>query len=275
MNKLELLKEAYKKWGEDRASRTAAALSFFTALSLSPLLLLSLSLAGMFFSGGHAKEQLMSSIQNTVGSAGVEAITPMLESASKPGKGLSGTILSFFLLALGASGLYAHVQQAFDDLWKVPPSEGGGIKQAVLSKISSLAATLVAATFLLGSMGLTVAVAFVKTRLPLPAPLLALLDFGGSILVFALVLALVFREIPQTDIAWGDVLGPGLFTAVLFVLGKLALGLYLGSGAAGSAFGAAGSLFVLLLWLFYIGQIVLFGAEVSYVYAHKYGSKAP
>jgi membrane protein len=267
------LKEAFQKWGADRASRTAAALAFFTVLSLSPLLLLSLSVAGMVFSDAQAKQQLLSTVESAVGTAGVSAITPMLESATQPGKGLLGSIVSLLLLAFGASGLFAQVQLAFNDIWKVPDPEGGGWKDAVLSKLSSLAVAFLAATLLLASMSVTIVLSFVKEQFNLPGFLLPLIDHGVSLLLLSAVLALVFRNIPQLEIAWGDVGSPALLTAFLFVLGKVGLGFYLGSGTAGSPYGAAGSLFLLLLWLFYIGQIVLFGAECSYVHAHRRGSR--
>lgn len=271
---LAILKEALEKWSKDRGTRTAGALAFFTVLSLSPLLLLSVSVAGILFSDGDAKAQLIDRIASDIGPAGAQLVEPMLKSNAVAGKGIVGSIISLVILGVGASGLFGQLQQAFNDIWRVPEPEKTGIAGAILAKLSSMLVALVAACALLASMALSVISATLKDSLPLPPVALKALDGLLSLFFMSFVIALLFKKIPRIQISWRDALPPALLTALLFVVGKIGLGIYFAQTAAGSAYGAAGSLFVVLLWLFYIWQILLFGAEVCYVYAHRQGSLA-
>jgi membrane protein len=269
---VDLLKKAFKKWGQDRGARTAAALAFFTVLSLSPTLLLSLSVAGIIYSGNEARARLISTLQSEFGQEAVQVVTPLIEKATQPGSGVTGSIVSLVFLGLGASGLFGQLEQAFNDIWKVPETEGGGIKAAILAKLASITVAMVAAIVLLLSISLSVASSHLGGLLELPNAVVPLFDHGLSLLFVTAVVSLLFKKIPRVRIQWSDVATPAFLTTVLFLLGKIGLSYYFAVTAAGSAYGAAGSLIVILLWLFYLFQILFLGAEYCYVYTHEKGS---
>jgi membrane protein len=269
---LEHFKKAFTKWQKDRGARTAAALAFFTVLSLSPLLLLALSVVGLVYSGQEARTQLLERIQTDIGPAAVQVVQPIIENAARPGSGIMGSILGTLLVLFSASALFAQWDQSINDLWEVPDPESTGIIGFIRAKIYHMVIALVAAALFLASMSVSVASAFARQYLPMPPVLFSVLEYSLSFLMLSAVIALMFKELPRTTIEWSDVLKPAAVTSVLFLVGKAGLNFYFGFTAAGSSYGAAGSLVILLMWLFYTGQIMLLGASYSYVYAHEAGS---
>lgn len=263
----ELLTQAARKWVRDKASRIAAAIAFYTILALSPLVMLSVSLAGLVFSGASARAELLAQIEVAVGPAGVDAVAPILEHVGQPGRGVLGTVISVILLALGASGVVGQLQQAFDEVWDVPAREGAGLVVAIKSKAWSMVVALGTGAALLVSLLLSLVSATLDTLVADVSPTLAaalpFFDFAASLVFLSLVFALLLRVLPRAEVAWRDALGPGVATALLFSLGKALLSVYVRFAAVGSAYGAAGSLVVLLLWVYVSGQILLFGAELS------------
>ena len=226
-------------------------------------------MAGVVFSGAEAQANLLSSIETSLGPQALQAVEPLLKNAADSGKGMLGTIVSTVLLLLGASGMFAQLQQALDDLWGVPEMEGGGLKATVMGKLSSMFIALLSAAVFLGSLMVSLATGHLGELLSLPKLVLDLLDLVVSFALLVMIVSLIYSKIPRIEIEWRQVLVPATFTAALFVVSKIVLGFYFSYTSAGSAYGAAGSLVVLLSWFFYVAQILLLGAEVSYVYTQE------
>jgi membrane protein len=271
----ELLKDTGSEWMEDKAPRLGAALAYYTIFSLAPLLVIVIGIAGLVFGHEAAQKQMGAQVQNLVGPEGGKAVEAMVTSASKPGSGTLGTVLGIIMLLVGAAGLFTQLQDALDTVWEVEPKPGRGIWGVVKDRFLSFSMVLGVAFLLLVSLVVSAALSALvgllgewKTGV-LGHALQVVLDLG----VITLLFAMIFKFLPDAEIAWGDVWLGAFLTAVLFTLGKFLLGLYIGQSGVGSAYGAAGSLAVLLIWLYYSAQIFLFGAELTKEYADKYGSR--
>jgi membrane protein len=272
-----LLKDAFKKWLDDKASRLAAALAYYAVLSLAPLLILLVAAVGLVYSSEEARAEIAVQAQEALGERGSEAIVDMLNSAATPGAGIIATIIGVITLLLGATGVFGQLQAALNQIWGVESEKGGGVMGVIRTRVLSFGMLLGIGFLLLVSLVLSAAVGtavnFFAENLPVPSFVLSLADFVVSFLVITLLFALIYRVLPDADVAWSDVWTGALFTAFLFVVGKLALGFYLSNSAVGSAYGAAGSLVVILVWVYYSSQILLYGAEFTQVYADRYGSR--
>ena len=272
-----LLKEAFEKWSADKAPRLGAALSYYTVFSLVPLLVLAISIAGLVFGTEAAQQAIMAQIESLVGPQSAAAIKQMLEIAQKPSSGALASAIAVVTLLLGASGVFAQLQDALNTVWGVEPKAGRGLWGTIKDRLFSLMAVLGTGFLLLVSLVLSAALAafgkMFQGRLPGHEGLLHLADLAISFGVITLLFAMMFKLLPDAKIAWRDVwIGAGL-TSVLFTVGKFAIGMYLGKADVGSAYGAAGSLVILLVWVYYSSQILLYGAEFTSVYANRYGSR--
>ena len=272
-----LLKEAFEKWSADKAPRLGAALSYYTVFSLVPLLVLTISIAGLVFGTEAAQEAIMTQIESLVGPQSAAAIKQMLEIAQRPSSGALASAIAVVTLLLGASGVFAQLQDALNTVWGVEPKAGRGLWGTIKDRLFSLMAVLGTGFLLLVSLVLSAALAafgkMFQGRLPGHEGLLHLADLAISFGVITLLFAMMFKLLPDAKIAWRDVwIGAGL-TSVLFTVGKFAIGMYLGKADVGSAYGAAGSLVILLVWVYYSSQILLYGAEFTSVYANRYGSR--
>jgi membrane protein len=270
-----LIKEAGSEWLEDKAPRLGAALAYYTIFSLAPLLVIVIGVAGLIFGQDIARSQVLNQIQGLIGEQGGEAIRSMVENASKPTAGGVGAVLGIIMLLFGAAGLFGQLQDALNTVWGVQPKPGGGIwgfiRERFLSFTMVLGITFLLLTSLLVSAGLA---AFVQLLGNWQAGWLGhAVNEVVSLVVITLLFALLFRFLPDAEIAWKDVWLGAAITALLFEVGKFLIGLYLGHSGVASAYGAAGSLAVLLVWLYYSGQIFLFGAEFTKVYANRFGSR--
>jgi membrane protein len=270
-----LLKEAANSWLEDKAPRLGAALAYYTVFSLAPLLLVAIFIAGLIFGKGPAQDQIIGQIRELVGEEGGQAVRSILDHATQPSAGLVGSLLSIAMLLFGAVGLFVELQDALNTIWGVQPKAGRGIWGIIRDRILSFTMVLVLAFLLLMSLIVSTLLAasvqfFGEWRVGVIGHVI---NEGVSLVVIALLFAMIFRFLPDVKIGWGDVWLGAALTAVLFELGKFLIGLYLGHSGVASAYGAAGSLAVLLVWLYYSGQIFLFGAEFTKVYANKYGSR--
>lgn len=270
-----LLKETGSEWLEDKAPRLGAALAYYTVFSLAPLLVIIIGIAGLLFGRDAAGEHLINQIQNLVGEQGGEAVRTMVESASTPKTGLTGSILGIAMLVFGAAGLFGQLQDALNTVWEVEPKPGRGVWGFIRERFLSLAMVLGVAFLLLASL-------VVSAGVTACVELLGNLEIGFlghalnevvSVVVAAFLFAAIFKFLPDAKIAWRDVWLGAVVTAVLFEVGKFLIGLYLGHSGVASAYGAAGSFAVLLVWLYYSGQIFLFGAELTKVYADQFGSR--
>lgn len=271
----QIVREAGSQWVADKAPRLGAALAYYTIFSIAPLLVITIAVAGFVFGREAAQGQIAAQVEHLVGRQGGEAIEAMVESASKPGAGTLGSILGVAMLLLGAAGLFGQLQDALNTIWEVKPKEGRGIWGMVRDRFLSLSMVLGVAFLLLVSLIASSALAAVGTLLgdwhtgTIGLVMTTLLD----LVVVTTLFALIYRYLPDAEIAWRDVwFGAGV-TAVLFTIGKFLIGMYLGRAGVQSAYGAAGSLAVLLVWLYYASQIFLFGAELTKAYANNLGSR--
>lgn len=272
-----VLKTAASEWSGDKASRLAAALSYYTIFSIAPLLLISIAVAGFFFGKEAASNEIFHQMRGLVGDSGAQAIQAMIEAASKKSTGLVATVVGLATLLFGASGAFGQLQDALNTIWEVKPKPGQGIKGIVRLRAVSFSMVLVIAFMLLVSLVLSAALAalgkFLGNSLPIPSVILQTANFMLGFGVISLLFALIFKVLPDIRIAWKDVWVGAMVTSLLFSIGRFLIGLYLGRSSVTSSYGAAGSLVVILLWIYYSSQILLYGAEFTKVYALKLGSR--
>lgn len=273
-----ILSEAASDWVEDNAARMGAALAFYSVLSLAPLLLIALALASLVFDEAEARTQLLTQMSQLVGKEGTGAIKAMLDSGTKSG-GTMATIVGVVTLLFGASGVFGELQSAMDAVWDVKPKPTG-IWGMIKSRFVSFAMVLGTGFLLLVSLVLSTIIASVESWAHGVLPQLEPVLHAGSLLVTFLVTTLLFsmiyKVLPDAEVAWSDVWAGAALTAALFVIGKFAIGLYLGNSGLASGYGAAGSLVVLIVWIYYSAQILFFGAEITHAMAtHKGRQPAP
>lgn len=272
----DLLVKTYQQWSADQAPRLGAALSFYTMLSLAPLLILMIAAAGLLFGQEAARGQLFQQIRDLIGDQGAAAIQTMVQNASKPGSGIVASVIGFVTLLVGASSVTFELKNALNVIWKVPEDEDAGIADMITQRSKTLGVVLGCGFLLLVSLAVSSAIAaagtWVSGFLPLPAPVLQALNFVVGLAVLIGVFAVMFKYLPDVNIQWDDVLLGATFTSVLFSIGKLLIGLYLGKASVGSTYGAAGSLVIVLVWVYYSAQIMFFGAAFTQVYATEHGS---
>ena len=262
MRKLfELLKKAWGEYLDDKAQRLAAALAYYTLFSIAPLLLIAIAIAGLVFGKSQAQAQIIAQVRTVMGPTGAKAIGEMLVSAGKPKAGALAIVIGFATLLFGAAGVFGQLKEALNTIWDVPVKKGGGILAMLKQRFLSFTMVLGVGFLLLVSLVIDAALSAIGSALWQPIQLLV------SFAVVTALFAMIFRFLPDVRVEWRDVWFGSVFTALLFVLGKFALGLYLGRSAIASSYGAAGSLVVLLVWIFWSANILLFGAEVTQVYA--------
>ena len=272
-----LLQETFKEWQEDKASRIAAALAYYTVFSISPLLVIAIAIAGAFFGQETAQEQITSQLTQLVGEDGVKPILMALNNISQPEiRGIASWI-SIGVLILGASGIFAQLQDALNTVWNVKPQPGQGILPFIRKRVTSFLMVLAIGFLLILSLILSTVVSTLSRYrvdfLPGSAILWENIDFIVSLGLITFLFCLMFKYVPDVKIAWKDVVVGSAITALLFIFGKFLLGLYISRGSLGSAYGAAGSLIVFLAWVYYSAQIILLGAEFTQVYTQMYGTK--
>ena len=272
-----LIKEAAADWSHDRAPRLGAALAYYTVFSLVPFLVVVIALIGLVLGQEAAQSAILSHIATLVGDQSAAAIKDMIQRADQPSTGLVATGLAVVTLLFGASGVFGQLQDALNTVWGVEPKEGRGVWGFIKDRFLSFVAVLGTGFLLLVSLILSSALAafgkWFSGLLPLPEALLHLFNFVLSFVVVTGLFALIFKVLPDARVAWRDVWVGALLTAALFTIGKYALGLYLGKSNVASAYGAAGSLVLILVWVYYSAQILLYGAEFTQVYANRLGER--
>lgn len=270
-----LLRETLAAWNEDKAPRLAAALAYYTLSSLAPLLLIAIAIAGAVYGQSAARGDIVRQVQGIMGAEGAKAVDAMLTNANRPGAGLIATIIGVVTLLLGAAGLFASLKDSLNTIWGGVPRPGGGIVAVIRDKALAVAMVIGVGVLLLASLllsaGLGLAHNFLGNFMPGSYLLWQALNFAVSFGIVTLVFAAIFKVLPDVEIAWREVWFGAAITSLLFNIGKLALGLYLGSGSVGSTYGAAGSLVVLLLWIYYSAQILFLGAEFTQVHGRHFG----
>ncbi|NES94589.1 MAG: YihY/virulence factor BrkB family protein [Desertifilum sp. SIO1I2] len=274
-----LLKATFREWNEDKASRLAAALAYYTVFSIAPVLVIAIAIAGAIFGEDAARGQIVGQIQGLVGREGAEVIETAIANAGQPdsNEGLIASLINIGLLIFGATGVFAELQGALNTIWEVAPKPDRGVWNFIRQRFLSFSMVLVIGFLLMVSLVVNAALAtisgFMSGLLPGVDWVWQLAEFAISLGVITVLFALIFKFLPDVEIRWNDVWIGAALTAVLFTIGRSLLGLYLGQSAFGSTYGAAGSLVVIVAWVFYSAQILFFGAEFTQVYTHRYGSQ--
>jgi membrane protein len=272
-----LVKKTASNWSDLNAPHLGAALSFYTMLSMAPLLVISIAIAGLAFGREAVQGQILWQIQNLVGPAGVRAIQTVLESIAQTSSGIAATVGGLLLLLFGASGVFCELRDSLNAVWGVKtPSAGlmGMIRYRFFSFALVLGIGFVLLVSLVFSAALAATGKYFGQFLPAPVVFLQianlLISFAGVTILFALL----YKIVPDVPIAWSDVWIGAAVTSLLFSLGKLAIGLYLGKAGVGSAYGAAASLVVFMVWNYYSAQIFFLGAEFTRMFSQRHGSRA-
>jgi membrane protein len=271
---------AVQNWWKDNCLRLAASLAYYTALSLAPLLLLLVGVVGLVLDRQQVATQLATQLEGLMGQAGRELVTSILTTTSPQGS-LLATVIGLGTLFIGATAVFGELQATMNLIWEVQPAPTSGVWAGIWAwlreRIFSLAIVFALAFLLLVSLVISAALAGAAALFqgPEQAVLSHVLEIAVSLLVLTFVFALLYKYVPDAEIGWRDVWLGGLITAVLFTLGKTAIGFYLGQASVGSAYGAAGSMVVLLVWVYYSALIMFFGAEFTHVWATRHGDVTP
>ena len=268
--------ETVNEWVNDRASRKGAALAFYTVFSLAPILILSIAIAGLFFGQEAARGEIFAQVKDLLGVDAAAAIQAMIQSASRPGAGLIATAIGLVTLCVGATTALAELKDGLDQIWDAPPERTSGFWYFVRKRLLSVGLILSLGFLLLVSLVFSALVsALARTWGPADATgmVLQAMNFLFSFALVTLLFAMIYKILPSVHIAWKDVLIGSIITAALFSIGKALIGVYLGNSAVASSYGAAGSVILVLIWVYYSAQIFLLGAEFTKVYAHRYGSR--
>src|SRR3954471_23890909 len=278
-NAFSLLKQTAVEWLDDKAPQLGAALAYYTVFALAPLVLVLLAIIGVLFRDdpSGAWSRITEQMGYFLDASAVKVVTDIAAEASKPGKSATATIVGIALALFGASGVFGQLQDALNTIWGVKAKPGGGMMSFLRARFISFG--MLGGVFFLLLVSLTIEALlkgfshYVQSALPggLTIAVSAYLIFDFA--VVTILFAMIFKFLPDAKIQWRDVWIGAAMTAIFFGIGKWALGLYLGSGAAASAYGAASSLITLLLWIYYSSQILLFGAEFTQVYANQAGRR--
>jgi membrane protein len=273
-----LLKATFGAWLDDRAMSLAASLAFYTILSLAPLLVVAVSVAGLVFGESAARGEIAQQLRGLLGNDAGAAVESILSHAKEAHANVLGTIIGLVVLLFGASGVFSELQDSMNAIWKVKPRPGQALVTLVKARFFSFAMVLAVAFLLLVSLlvsaALNVVGHFLSSELPGGVALWMGVNFAVSFAVVALLFSLIFKVVPDARIRWRDVAYGGTFTALLFTIGKTLIGVYLGEAGVASPYGAAGSLVVLVVWVYYSAQILFLGAEFTRVYAEYRGGRA-
>lgn len=272
-----LVRDTVMSWIDDYAPSMGAALAFYTLFSTAPLLLIVISLAGLFFGEQAARGEIMEQLSGLLGPDSAATIQALLEGVNQPAKSISSSLIGLGALLIGATTVFAELQNAMDRIWRAPcPPPPGGLLGLIKTRLLSLGLVLGIGFLLMVSLVVSTALAVLgKWWAPWfgeMAWLAHTLDWIVSFLLIGAIFAMIYKWVPQVKIAWRDVLVGSALTALLFTVGKTLIGLYIGRSGVASPFGAAASLVVFLLWVYYSAQIFLLGAEFTWVYAHRHGS---
>src|SRR5215467_305727 len=276
---VQLFKKAIDAFNEDYASSMGAALAYYTTFSLAPVLIVVIGVAGFVFGQEAARGEIVDQLRGLIGGESATAVQDLLRSASQPGKSLLASSVGLSTLLVGATSVFAELQSSLDRIWRAPALKAPtGVWGLLRSRLLTFGMVVAIGFLLLVSLALSAAVSAVDKwggmLFPRWHTLLEVLNIGLGFALTALLFGMAYRILPRVRIAWRDVIIGAAVTAALFEGGKYLIGLYLGRAGIGSSFGAAGSLIVVLAWVYYSAQIFLLGAEFTWVYAHSHGSRA-
>jgi membrane protein len=272
-----LIKKSCEAWVDDYAPSMGAALAYYTMFSLAPILIVVIAVAGMVFGAEAARGEIVSQLRDLIGEEGAIAVQGLLTSASHPAKSVFASIVGVLTLLVGATSVFGELQSDLDRIWRAPALEqGSGLVGMLRGRLLSFGMIVTIGFLLLVSLVVSAALAAFGTWsgsfLPGWEVALQMVSLVVSFAITTVLFAMMYQILPRVRVAWSDVWIGSAVTALLFSLGKLAIGLYLGKAGVTSGFGAAGSLVVLLVWVYYSAQIFLLGAEFTWVFAHSHGS---
>lgn len=274
-----LTKTSGNAWLDDYAPSMGAALSYYTLFSLAPMLIISIAVAGFFFGAEAARGEIFEQLRGLLGEEGAAAIQGLLKSANEPAEGVIATLVGFVMLVIGATTVFAELQSDLDRIWRSPAvKSGGSIWFLIRTRLLSFGMVL--------GMGFLILVSLIMSAMVAALgkwwggyfggweTLLQLVNFVVSFALITVSFAAIYKFMPRVKIAWRDVWIGAFVTALLFSIGKFLISLYIGKTGVASSFGAAGSFVVVMVWVYFSAQIFLLGAEFTWVYAHRHGSKA-
>jgi membrane protein len=268
-----IVQEAIQDWFDDDAAIHGAALAFYCVLSLAPLLGIALAVTSMVFDAEVASKQFLIEVETLVGKDGSEAIGEILKNAAEPKTGAVAAVFGVGMLLIGASGVFGQLQETMDKIWDAKPKHRGTIWAILRARFLSFSMVLGTGFLLLVSLLLSSTIGAISERIITVNPELRVLAHLGnefvSFVTTMTLFAMIFKFLPDKMVAWRDVWIGALITAILFAVGKFLIGLYLGNSALGSSYGAAGSLVVLLVWVYYSAQVLIFGAEIAHTQAER------
>ncbi len=279
MNKVwGMFRQMFEAWSDDYVPSMGAALAYYTLFSLAPLLLIVIAIAGLVFGQDAARGEIEAQLRSLMGEGSALAVQEMLTSVRKPAEGVTATIIGVCLLLIGATTVFGELQDTLNRIWKVPArSRVGGWIHLVRSRVLSFGMVMALGFLLVVSLVFSAALAIAgRWWGPLFGEwqlLATVADSLSSFVVVAILFAFIYKTMPTVQIKWGDVWVGAVVTALLFTLGKSLIGLYIGRSGVVTGFGAAGSLVVVMLWVYYSAQIFLIGAEFTWIYANTFGSR--
>jgi membrane protein len=271
----ELIRETIDEWFEDKAERLGAALAYYSAFSLAPLLIIVVAVVDFLY-GGKSTDYIRAQMASFVGPGVAETMVSGIRMVNQSGGGVTATIVSIVTLFIGATGVFTALQDSLNTIWEVAPRPRQFLSEAIRLRLLSFAMVLVICFLLLVSLlmsaFLTALSTYFHDLLPVADFVWRRADVLISFAVTTLLFALIYKVLPDVEIEWSDVWIGAIVTALLFTVGKVLIGLYLGRAAIASVYGAAGSILIVLAWVYYSSQILFFGAEFTQVYANRFGS---
>ena len=269
-----LLRETLTEWWRDDALRLGAALSYYTVFSLAPILVVTVAVAGLVFGQEAASGRLVDEMRGLIGPDGAKVVSTLIEHAAlKPDAGWTATLIGLATIAIGASGAFGQLQYALNEIWNVRPDPSRGVIGVLRDRFLSFSMVLVIGFLLLVALVVSAALSALDDVAgaygDFLQPILAIVNFVASFGIITGLFAAIFKVLPSTEVRWADVWIGAAVTAALFVVGKEAIGLYLGNASVASVYGAASSIVVILLWVYYSSQILFLGAEFTQVFARR------
>jgi membrane protein len=267
-----VLKRTFNSWQEHNTFRLSAAMAFYSILSLAPLVILGVTIAGLMFGDTSAQERIIHQVRDTIGAVGAETVRQLLRNRAKPSTGLFATTVGILTLLFGASGIFGELRDSLNTIWEVkPPASANGL-MGFLKQRAALFGMVLSVGFLLllslvVSTGLAMVGRYFDSLLPAPEFVLVLMSDTVSLAGVTVLFALIFKYVPEIYIGWKDIWIGAFVTSVLFTAGKILIGLYLGKAAVGSPYGAAGSMVAVTVWVYYSSLIFFFGAEFTHEYS--------
>jgi membrane protein len=268
--------ETYREWSQDNAMTLGAALAFYTTFSLAPLLIIVIAIFGFAVGQATVQAEILKRARELIGDQGASTIQMMISAGYRPGSSLLATISSILIIVIGSTSAFVMLKHALNIVWGAKTNPDAPIWNLVKERLLSFFMIFFVGILLILSFVFSVALSFLigffRYLLPLSPLLMQVADFSLSILLVTLLFAVIYKVLPDVEIAWTDVWIGSIITAILFTLGKLLFSLYLGRSSISSAYGAASSLAIILMWVYYSSQVFFIGAEITQVYANRYGS---